>query len=139
MATSTAPTSRSLVRRIASALIPPPRARLGLTLGPTLLWMIVIYLISLGVLLATSFWRLNELTSQVERVWGLQNYRAILHTSLYRIVTLRTLGLAASVTVFDVALAFPLAYYAARIASPRLRPLLLLLVVMPLWANYLVK
>jgi putative spermidine/putrescine transport system permease protein len=139
MATSTAPTSPSLVRRISSALFPHPRVRLGLTLGPTLLWMIVIYLISLGVLLATSFWRLNELSSQVEHVWGLQNYRDILHTSLYRIVTVRTLGLAASVTVFDVALAFPVAYYAARMASPRLRPLLLLLVVMPLWANYLVK
>jgi putative spermidine/putrescine transport system permease protein len=113
--------------------------RLGLTLGPTLLWMIVIYLISLGVLLATSFWRLNELSGQVEHVWGLQNYREIVQTSLYRIVTQRTLGLAAGVTVLDVTLAFPLAYYAARIASPRLRPVLLLLVVMPLWANYLVK
>ena len=139
MATATSPPSPGIVRRISSALFPRPRVRLGLTLGPTLLWMVVIYLVSLGVLLATSFWRLNELSGEVEHVWGLQNYRDVIQTSLYRIVTVRTLGLAASVTIFDIALAFPLAYYAARIASPKLRPVLLLMIVMPLWANYLVK
>ncbi|MBI3648145.1 MAG: ABC transporter permease [Actinobacteria bacterium] len=91
------------------------------------------------MLLASSLWRLNELSGQVEHVAGLQNYRDIVTGPLYRIVTRRTLILAAGVTIFDIALAFPLAYYAARIASARLRPLLLLLIVMPLWANYLVK
>jgi putative spermidine/putrescine transport system permease protein len=139
MSATASETRRGFVRRLSAGLFPHPRVRLGLTLGPTLVWMVAIYLVSLAVLLASSLWRLNELSGQVEHVIGLQNYRDILSTSLYRIVTVRTLGLAAGVTVFDVALAFPLAYYAARIASPRLRSILLLSIVLPLWANYLVK
>ena len=47
--------------------------------------------------------------------------------------------MAAAVTVTDLILAFPIAYYTARIAAPRRRSLLLLAVVMPLWSNYLVR
>ena len=47
--------------------------------------------------------------------------------------------MAAAVTVTDIILAFPIAYYAARIAKPRVRSILLLAVVMPLWSNYLVR
>jgi putative spermidine/putrescine transport system permease protein len=59
--------------------------------------------------------------------------------SVYHTIILRTVGMATAVTVTDLALAFPISYYMARIASPRLRPVLLLAVVMPLWSNYLVR
>lgn len=132
------PTS-GVVRRTSAALFRHPRLKLGLTLGPTLVWMLVIYLASLGLMLVTSFWRLNELSSQIERVWGLQNFQTLWQTPVYRTITFRTVGMAAAVTVTDLILAFPLAYFAARVAAPRTRSLLLLAVVMPLWSNYLVR
>ena len=142
MATSSvAPSSarRPFTRRASVFLFRHRGAQLTFTLGPTLTWMVVIYLFSLTVLLMSSFWTLNPLTAQVEHTWSLKNYQTILHNSVYWRVTFRTVVLAAAVTVTDVLLAFPLAYYAARIASARTRNTLLFAVVMPLWANYLVK
>jgi putative spermidine/putrescine transport system permease protein len=101
--------------------------------------MVVIYLASLGLMLVTAFWQLNELSSQIERVWGLQNFQTLWQSPVYRTITTRTIGMAAAVTVTDLILAFPIAYYTARIAAPRRRSLLLLAVVMPLWSNYLVR
>jgi putative spermidine/putrescine transport system permease protein len=139
--TNVAPRSarRPFTRRASAFLFRHRGAQLTFTLGPTLTWMVVIYLFSLVVLLISSFWTLNPLTAQVEHTWSFKNYQTILHESVYWRVTFRTVVLAAAVTVTDVLLAFPLAYYAARMASPRIRNLLLFAVVMPLWANYLVK
>jgi putative spermidine/putrescine transport system permease protein len=141
MATTSPETStrRPLTRRASAFLFRHRGTQLTFTLGPTLTWMVVIYLFSLVVLLISSFWTLNPLTAQVEHTWSLKNYQTILHGSVYWRVTFRTVVLAASVTITDVLLAFPLAYYAARMASPRVRNVLLFAVVMPLWANYLVK
>jgi putative spermidine/putrescine transport system permease protein len=100
---------------------------------------VIVYFTSLALLLATSFWRLNVLTSHIEEVWGAQNYKTLLQGSVYHTILLRTVGMAAAVTVTDLVLAFPISYYIARIASPRVRPVLLLAVVMPLWSNYLVR
>ncbi|HEX3300408.1 MAG TPA: ABC transporter permease, partial [Actinomycetota bacterium] len=142
MATARVATSsprRPLKRRASAFLFRHRGVQLTFTLGPTLTWMVVIYLFSLAVLLISSFWTLNPLTAQVEHTWSLENYQTILHGSVYWRVTFRTVVLAGAVTVTDVLLAFPLAYYAARMASPRIRNALLFAVVMPLWANYLVK
>jgi putative spermidine/putrescine transport system permease protein len=128
-----------LARRVSASLFRHRKVKLGFTLGPTLAWMVVIYLASLALMLVTSFWRLNELTSQVERVWGFQNYQTLMNTPVYRTIAFRTIGIAAAVTITDLALAFPISYYAARMASPRRRTLILLFVVMPLWSNYLVR
>lgn len=131
-----------VARRTSAFLFRHPRVKLGATLSPALTWMIVIYLSSLVLLLVTSFWRLNELTSEVEQVWGLQNYRKIFAdfpNSVYIQVTIRTVIMAALVTLADLAMAFPIAYFVARIAAPRTRQALLVAVVVPLWANYLVR
>jgi putative spermidine/putrescine transport system permease protein len=101
--------------------------------------MLVVYLTSLALLLATAFWRLDSLTSDVVRDFGLQNFQTLAESPVYRTITLRTMGMAAAVTVTDLILAVPVAYYAARMASPRMRPILLFAVVMPLWSNYLVR
>ena len=132
------PTS-GIVRRTSAALFRHPRLKLWLTLGPTATWMLVIYLASLALMLVTAFWQLNELSSQIERVWGLQNFQTLWQTPVYRTITIRTVGMAAAVTITDLTLAFPIAYFAARVAAPRTRSLLLLAVVMPLWSNYLVR
>src|SRR5262245_18109394 len=132
-------TRRPLTRRASAFLFRHRGAQLTFTLGPTLAWMIAIYLFSLVVLLISSFWTRNALSGQVEHTFTLVNYKTIIENSVYWKVTLRTVILAAAVSVTDILLAFPLAYYAARMASPRIRNLLLFAVVMPLWANYLVK
>ncbi len=142
MATATAPARAerpSLARRISAALFRHPWSRLALMLGPPLTWMVLVYLVSLTLLLVTSFWRLNVLTSQIEHTWGLQNYQTLAQDSVYRTIVIRTVGMAAAVTVTDLVLAFPISYYMVRLASPRMRSILLLAVVMPLWSNYLVR
>jgi putative spermidine/putrescine transport system permease protein len=132
------PTS-GIVRRTSAALFRHPRLKLWLTLGPTATWMLVIYLASLALMLVTAFWRLNELSSQIERVWGFQNFQTLANSPGIRSITIRTVGMAAAVTITDLILALPIAYFAARVAAPRTRSLLLLAVVMPLWSNYLVR
>jgi putative spermidine/putrescine transport system permease protein len=139
VSTQPAAPPRSAARRASAALYRHPRGRLALMLAPPLGWLVVVYLASLSLLLLTSFWRLNVLTSQIERVWGLQNYQTLVRDSVYRTITLRTIGMAAAVTVTDLALAFPISYYMVRLASRRMRSALLLAIVMPLWSNYLVR
>src|SRR4051794_41915301 len=82
---SAAPSSarRPLKRRASAFLFRHRGAQLTFTLGPTLSWMVVIYLFSLAVLLVSSFWTLNPLTAQVEHTWSLRNYQTILHGSVY--------------------------------------------------------
>src|SRR5207253_5902129 len=116
-----------------------PGARLALLLGPVLIWMVVIYLGSLALLFVTSFWRQDNVTGAIVQNWGLTNYQFLVQTPVYRTIAIRTVGIALAVTVTDIVLAIPIAYYAARIASPRMRTFLLLSMVLPLWSSYLVR
>jgi putative spermidine/putrescine transport system permease protein len=127
------------IRRLSTALYRHRWGRLLLTLGPPLAWMVVIYLGSLALLLAFSFWRLDVFTSEIVHDWGFSSFRTLWEGEVYRRIVLRTVGIAAAVTITDIVLAFPLAYHAARIATPRMRNALLIAVVLPLWANYLVR
>jgi putative spermidine/putrescine transport system permease protein len=127
------------VRRLSAALNRHRGLRVLLTLGPPLVWMLVVYLGSLALLLASSFWRLDVFTSEIVKDWGFTNFQTLWEGEAYRSIVLRTVGVAAAVTVTDILLAFPLAYYAARLATPRIRNALLIAVVLPLWANYLVR
>jgi putative spermidine/putrescine transport system permease protein len=152
MATKTVAGEPGTVRRVSAALFRHPKAKLAFLLTPPLGWLVLVYLVSLSLMLVTAFWRLNELTSQIERVWGFQNFHTLLtgstttpislaavKDSVYTTITLRTLGIAVAVTFTDLALSFPIAYYAARMATPRTRAFLMLAVTMPLWSNYLVR
>ena len=104
-----------------------------------MLWLGVAYLGALAALFVTSLWGQNTFTGQIERVWTLDNFRDLFTIEVYRTITIRTLGIAALVTVVDAVLAFPIALYMAKVASPRLQRLLVIAVLMPLWASYLVK
>ena len=128
-----------LRHRVGLVLHRYPGARLALLLGPVLIWMLVIFLGSLGLLLITSFWRQDSVTGAIVQNWSLTNYQFLVQVDVYRTIAIRTVGIALAVTVTDIVLAIPIAYYAARIASPRLRTFLLLSMVLPLWSSYLVR
>ena len=102
-------------------------------------WLVVVYLGSLVLLLLAAFWDTEPFTSEVVQDWNLDNFRQILEQDVYRDVALRTIGMAGFVTIADAVLAFPIAYYMARVARPRTRDLLVVAVLTPLWASYLVK
>ena len=112
--------------------------RATLTLSPPLLWFLIIYLASLVVMLITSFWTVNPFTNGLVHSWTLDNFREIF-TSTYLRVIGRTVGMAALVTVTDAIVAFPFAYFMARVASSRTRQALFVAVLLPLWASYLAR
>jgi putative spermidine/putrescine transport system permease protein len=116
-----------------------PGLRLGLLLTPPMLWLGVAYLGALGALFITSLWGQNAFTGEVEREWTLDNFRTMFQVDVYRVITARTLGIAVLVTVVDALLAMPIALFMAKVASPRLKGILLVAVLTPLWASYLVK
>jgi putative spermidine/putrescine transport system permease protein len=113
--------------------------RLGLLLTPPMLWLGVAYLGALAALFLTSLWGQNSFTGEIERTWTLDNFRTLFTVEVYRTITLRTIGIAALVTVVDAVVAFPIALYMAKVASARAQRLLVIAVLMPLWASYLVK
>ncbi|TXC90832.1 ABC transporter permease [Streptomyces sp. ISID311] len=118
---------------------PGARARLAALLAPPLLWLILAYLGSLAVLLLSAFWTTDPFTSDVVHSFTADNFREILTDPVYRTVALRTLGIAVVVTLLDALLALPMAFFMAWVASGRLRRVLLVAVLTPLWAGYLVK
>jgi putative spermidine/putrescine transport system permease protein len=127
------------VETLASTLHRRPRLRLSLLLAGPVGWLVVAYLGSLAVLFVAAFWTLDPFTAEVVRDYGLQNFRTIAEGEVYRDIVLRTVGIAAAVTLADAVLAFPIAFYMAKVASPRVRALLVVAVLMPLWSSYLVK
>src|ERR1700686_4219032 len=116
-----------------------PWLRPLLLLTPPMAWFVLIYLASLVLLLITAFWSIDPFTTQIVQVWNTKNFETILSDPTYRIVIGRTAGLAALVTLTDIVLAFPLAYYMAQVASRRVQNLLFAAVLLPLWASYLAR
>ena len=110
-----------------------------LLLAPPLLAFGLVYLASLVALFISSFWTVNPFTTEIEHIWNLDNYRTIWDSSAYRSIALRTIGIAAAVTLTDAVLAFPLGYFMARIASGRSRTFLFVAVLLPLWSSYLIR
>ena len=138
-ATAVAPPP-SLPRRIATWLYPRRRLQIGLLLIGPVGWLAIAYFGALFILLLNAFWAKDAFTGKVEPfAWSLDAFVALASNEVYRTIALRTVGMAALVTVTDALLAFPIAYYMARVASPRTRNLMVVAILMPLWAAYLVK
>ena len=133
------PPREGLGRRLSTFFFRHPRVRLWALLALPLAWLVLIYFGSLFVLLLSSFWDTDPFTSEVVHNFTLENFQRIIDTPVYRDVAWRTIKMAFLVTVADVVLAFPIAYYMARVASPRTRNLLVVAIFMPLLAGYLVK
>lgn len=139
-ATRATPVPRpTLARRISRFLAVHPRLRLALLLTAPLFWLVLVYIVALVLLLITAFWTVDSFTGQISMEWTLDNIITVVTGSLYQTVTLRTLGVAILVTIIDVALALPIAFFMAKVASPRVQRILVIAVLMPLWASYLVK
>ena len=130
---------RSVGHRLAGLFHGRPRLQVSALLAGPVGWLVIGYLGSLAVLLITSFWTLGELSGEIEKTWTLDNFKDVFSNDVYRDVTLRTVLIAALVTVTDALLAFPIAFYMAKIAEPRMRGFLVVAVLMPLWSAYLVK
>jgi putative spermidine/putrescine transport system permease protein len=110
-----------------------------LLLTPPLGWFGIVYLGSLAILFVAAFWYLDPLTTAIKHDFTLRNFQHLVASPVYRAIVLRTLGIALVVTLTDIVLAFPLAYYMARHAGARLRGVLIMLVLLPLWSSYLVR
>jgi putative spermidine/putrescine transport system permease protein len=126
-------------RRLSDLLYGRTKIQLaGLLAGP-LGWLVIAYLGSLAVLLVAAFWQLDSFSGQIVKQPTLDNFRTIVENDVYRRIALRTIGIAAAVTVTDALLAFPIAFFMAKVASRRVRLALAVGILMPLWASYLVK
>ena len=117
------------------------RRRLTLAglLAPPLLWLVVAYLGALAAIFATAVWTTDPFTNQVVRTFTTENLRLALTDPTYLRIIGRTLLIAVLVTVICVVIAVPMAFFMAKVAPPRLRGVLVALVLVPLWASYLVK
>ena len=102
--------------------------------------MVIVYLGALFILLLNAFWAKDPFTGKVEPFnWSLAAFETIIKNPVYTTIAVRTVSMAVLVTITDALLAIPIAYYMARIASPARRRLLVVAVLIPLWAAYLVK
>jgi len=127
-----------VLSRVSTYLYQRPKLVLWLLLGPPMLYMLVVYLGSLFALLVNSFFYLEEFTGLVVREFTLRTYAKLFEATNLGIF-FRTSVMALSVTVADIIIAFPLAYYIARFSSTRLKTYLYIAVTLPLWSSYLVR
>lgn len=127
-----------MLTRVSTYLYQRPRLILLLLLGPPMIYMVVVYLGSLFALLINSFYYLEEFTGLIVREFTLRTYAQLFEPANLEIFG-RTAAMAAAVTVFDALIAFPLAYYIAKFASPRLKTWLIIAVTIPLWSSYIVR
>ncbi|MEZ5804994.1 MAG: ABC transporter permease [Rhizobiaceae bacterium] len=115
-----------------------PTVLLLLMLLPPVLWLGIVYLGSLLALLLQSFFSIDEFSGLVNREFTLKTYGELLQPSNLDIIV-RTVSMAALVTLASAVIAFPIAYFAARYARGKWKALFYLGVMMPLWSSYLVK
>jgi len=108
-------------------------------LSPPVLAFVLVYIAALVALFISSLWTVDSFTGLTIHTWSLDNFRELWHGATYRTVAVRTIVVAAAVTVTDAVIAFPFAYFMARLAGPRLRAVLFVLVLLPLWASYLAR
>jgi putative spermidine/putrescine transport system permease protein len=139
MATEAVAVKRSAGRKLAGLFYGRPRLQVGSLLAGPAAWLVVLYLGSLGVLLITAFWTVDPLSGKVVQGFSLENFEALINEPVYREIVWRTVRTAALVTITDAIIAFPIAFYMAKVATRRGKALLVVAVLMPLWSSYLVK
>lgn len=128
----------SLAARLSDLVVARPRLLVLVLIALPLTWLGVVYLGSLATLLLQSFYSIDEFSGVVVPDLTLKSYAELLRPSNFDII-LRTVLMAASVTVAAAIIAFPIAYFAARYARGRVRALFYLAIMLPLWSSYLVR
>jgi putative spermidine/putrescine transport system permease protein len=136
---SAGPQRRSVGRRLADLFHGRPKLQIGSLLTGPIGWLVIGYLGSLAVLLIASFWSVNAISGELNKGFSLDNYQELLDSAVYKDVAIRTIGIAAAATVTDAILAFPIAFYMAKVAGPRVKGAMVVAILMPLWSFYLVK
>jgi putative spermidine/putrescine transport system permease protein len=125
--------------RVSAALFRRPWLRAVLLLSAPGAWFVLIYLAALVLLFVSALWSVEPFTGNLVHHWTLENFKTLFTTPVYRTIALRTVGIAAAVTVTDAVLALPFAFFAVRIAPKRLQAALFVAVLIPLWSSYLVR
>ena len=133
------PVGDSLTRRGSAYLYRHAKVRLALLLSAPLFWLGLVYIAALVALLITAFWTVDSFTGEILIEWNIDNVSKVLGDALYHAVTLRTVGAAILVTIIDIAIALPIAFFMAKVASRGVQRALVIAILMPLWASYLVK
>jgi len=128
-----------LSRRLAKLFHGRPRHQAGALLAGPAGWLVVGYLGSLALLLVASLWSVNAVSGELEKSLSFENFEILFNEPVYRDIIGRTVLIAALVTVTDAVLAFPIAFYMAKVASRRAKAILVVAVLIPLWSSYLVK
>ena len=127
------------MRAIATFLYGRRGFYLALLLLPPLLWLGTVYLGALLALLMQSFYAIDEFTARIVPKLTLATYRQLVSHPAHVDIILRTVGMAIAVTVAAAVVAFPIANYMARYATPRMKALFYVGVMLPMWTSYLVK
>jgi len=127
-----------VLERLSDGLWRSPRALILLLVVPPALWLGIVYLGSLFALLAQSFFSIDEFSGMIDRELTLRTYAELLRPANLDIIV-RTVTMAASVTIAAAIIGFPVAFYAARFARGHWKALFYLGVMLPLWSSYLVK
>jgi putative spermidine/putrescine transport system permease protein len=115
------------------------RTRLTMLLSLPMVWLVVAYLGALATMLVTSLWTVDSFTGKVVENYTSGNLHDLVTEPLYRTVAVRTIVVALAVTAVDGIVAFPIAFFMSVVASQRVRRLMVIAVLTPLWASYLVK
>jgi putative spermidine/putrescine transport system permease protein len=116
-----------------------PRLRLAGLLTAPAAWLVLVYIAALAALLITALWTVDTFTGKVSTTWTFENILTVTTDPVYQAIALRTLRIAVLVTLIDMVIALPIALFIAKVASKRWEKLLIVAVLMPLWASYLVK
>jgi len=136
---SSVPVTPTARFRVSAALFRRPWLRATLLLSGPGAWFVLIYLSALALLFISALWSVDSFTGKLVHSWTLSNFETLVNVPVYRTIAIRTIGIAAAVTVTDAVLAVPFAFFAARIASKRLQGWLFVAVLIPLWSSYLVR
>jgi putative spermidine/putrescine transport system permease protein len=139
MATEAVVARRSAGRRLADLFHGRPRLQVGTLVAGPFGWLVIGYLGSLILLLIAAFWSVNPVSGELVKSLSLENFETLVNEPVYRTIVGRTVLIAAAVTVTDAILAFPIAFYMAKVASRRGKAILVVAVLIPLWSGYLVK
>jgi putative spermidine/putrescine transport system permease protein len=130
---------RSAGRRLADLLHRRPRLQVGALLAGPLGWLVIGYLGSLAILLIAAFWSVSPSSGELVRSLSFENIETLIDEPVYRTIVVRTVVIASLVTITDAIIAFPIAFFMAKVASRRTKAILVVAVLIPLWSSYLVK
>ena len=135
-ASSTAGSART---RVSAAFYRRPWLRAVLLLSAPGAWFVLIYFAALVLLFLSALWKVDPLSGKIVHELTFANFERLFKEPVYRTIALRTIGIAAAVTVTDAVLAVPFAIFAVRVAPKRLQSALFVAILIPLWSSYLVR